>query len=656
MIRIAMSSLIFITLALAVSPVWATEGEDDIFDLSIEELTKVVYTSSRRPQEATQAAAKVYVITRSMIEGSGATSLDQVLRRVPGFQVRNWLWGFTNTSVRGMLGGSPINERMLWLVDGVPINDVRDGGIWTDLTVFPLDLIARIEVVPGPQSSMYGSNAFQGVINIITLQPGDVPDGGEFSAAYGRHNTVISTVSVPTIRGETASLLSVSYITTDEHKIVSDHSGKRSWWVRGKTNHGPLNINYGGRSANISYPSIFTSPYSRYTENREEIYLNVKWNIDLSDALRLSIQPSYHRWHDHFFDFGDVPGLQYEQDSFRLGNLAQLQGRVRDDDRITLGASIYREDYDGNDFAPEQRDLAVTKLEMFGEYELKVADRLRLIVGASAHNDPEFDDTENISPIHPRASVLVGLTEDLHFRGVYSTAYRTPSWWHRYINTVDAHGNPDLHAETLTGFEFGLEQALPSGSITATYFSQKVNHGILEIYDPSLADPDYLQYGIFGKFNPVQSDGEFSLEGFDIGATQSIIADRWSISGAYSYLDSWQPDGQRTPYDARNKFNVFTRFQPAKPLSVEYGVHYVGETVDAELEFAPIDPDNPAAGTIGKRPVDSYVIHEASLAYRFADRFDAKLSVWGLGQDIYEQYLGSAQRGNLWMFTLRYPR
>ncbi|MBN1826667.1 MAG: TonB-dependent receptor [Candidatus Eisenbacteria bacterium] len=654
--RIGTASAIIISLALTITPVRATDGEEDIFDLSIEELTQIVITSSRRPQEANQAAAKVYVITRPMIAGSGATSLDQILRRVPGFQVRNWLWGFTNTSVRGLLGGSPINERMLWLVDGVSINDVRDGGIWTDLTVFPLDMIDRIEVMPGPQSSMYGSNAFQGVINIITLQPDDVPDGGEFSAAYGRHNTVISTVAIPTIRGETASLLSASYIGTDEHRIVSNHSGKRTLHVRGKTRRGSLSLHYGGRLAEIAYPSVFTSPYSLYSETRDELYLNIRRDIDLSDDLRLSIQPSFHRWHDHFFDFGDVPGLQYEQVSYRLGTLAQLHGNVRDGDRITLGALIFREDYDGNDFAPERQDLAVTKLEVFGEYELKLADRLRMFLGASAHNTPGFDVDEDASRIHPRASALVGLTEDLHFRGVFSTAYRTPSWWHRYINTVDARGNPDLHAEELTGFEFGLDQALPSGSISATYFSQKVNHGILEIYDPSLANPDYLQYGIFGKFNPIQTDGEFNLKGVDISATQTIIADRWSAAGSYSYLDSRQPDGEKTPYDSRHKFNIFNNFHATDRLSLDYGVHYIGETEDAEMEFVPVDANNPDAGTIGRRPVDTYVIHELSLAYRFTGGFEAKLSYWGLGQEVYEQYLGSEQTGNQWLFTVRYPR
>jgi len=656
MSRFTLTILICICLAMTTGPIWASENESDIFAMSIEELTQVVYTSSRHAQKATQAAAKIYVITREMIENSGATSLDQTLRRVPGFQVRNWLWGFTNTSVRGLLGGSPINERMLWLIDGVPINDVRDGGIWTDLTVFPLDMIARIEVMPGPQSSMYGSGAFQGVINIITLRPSDVAEGGEFSAAYGRHNTSIGTVSVPATNGKTASLLSASYIRTDEHQIVSKHSGKQSLWVRGKTEHGPFAINYGGRVAKMAYPSIFASEYSLYSEHREELYINAAWEFDLADDLYLTIQPSFHRWHDHFFDFGDVPGLQYKQDSFRAGGLAHLHGRVRKDDRITLGVSVFEDDYDGNDFAPERQVLNVTKLECFGEYELKITERLRTIAGASVHNNPGFDTDNDASLIHPRASVLVGLTDRLSFRGVYSTAYRTPSWWHRYINTVDAQGNPDLFAETLTGFEFGLEQILPSGSISATFFSQKVTDGILEIYDPSLADPDYLQYGIFGKFNPIQPEGEFKLEGVDISTSQNIIENRFSISGSYSYLDSKKPDGKRTPYDARNKFNIFTHLRATDRILIDYGAHYVGETIDAELEFAPVDPEHPEAGTIGLRPVDAYTIHELSLTYRSILGLDAKFSFWGLGLNKYEQYLGSEQRGNLWLFTVRYSR
>ncbi len=657
MMRPTCLGLAFLIAPLAVgSTARAAAPRQDVFDLSIEELVEIVYTSSRRPQQASQAAAKVYVISEQTIRSSGAQSLDQILRRVPGLQVRTWLWGFTNTSIRGLLGGSPINERLLWLVDGVPINDVRDGGIWTDLTVFPLQLVSRIEVMPGPQSSMYGSNAFQGVINIITKEPGAVRSGGEYSLSFGRDNTTLNSAAVPSYSGPFESLLSVNYSATDEHRLVSDHSGKQVWWVRGRSDLGQTRFNYGGRSAHLKYPSIFSSPYQRYAEHRDEIYFNVRHEQALGERAQLHLQPSLHHWHDQFWNFGDVPGLQYAQDSFRLSALVQFHARLRASDRLTLGAVLHREQYQGDDFQPGRQDLRVTKKELYGEYEAALGDRVRVLLGANVNDSGRFANDENVAFLHPRLSLLLRLTDTLGLRGVYATGYRPPSWWHLFINTVDAEGNPELRAEELRGGELGLDYELPAGRASAYFFLQRVSDGILEVYDPTLADPEYLQYGIFGKFRPIQAAGEFKISGLDLQAESEVLGDRCLLGGAYSYLRSRQPDGRQTPYDAEHKLQFSTLFRPTERLSMSYGVHFVGETVDAELEYAPIDPEDPDAGLIGRRPVDSYLIHELSLGYSFAGGLGLRLSVWDLGQESYEQYLGSEQHGNLWLATLSYAR
>ncbi len=633
---------------------WAQNPNQDLFDLSIEELMDVVYTSSRRAQEASQAAAKVYVISEETIRHSGAQSLDQILRRVPGLQVRTWLWGFTNTSIRGLLGGSPINERLLWLVDGVQINDVRDGGIWIDLTVFPLDLISRIEVMPGPQSSMYGGNAFQGVINIITKEARDVSAGGEYSLGAGRDNTILVSAAVPTSNGPLESLLSASYTSTDEHRLVSDHSGKDTWWMRGRSDVGATHVSYGGRTAEINYPSIFANPYELYAEHRDELYFNARHELDLGERAQLHFQPSFHHWRDRFWNFGDVPGLQYSQSSFRLSGLIQFHAQVRESDRLTLGAVVHREEYAGDDFRASKQDLRVTKKELYGEYEAGLGQRLRVLLGANIRDAGEFANDENVALVHPRVSVLLRLTKTLGLRGVYSTGYRSPSWWHLFVDTVDAEGNPGLHAEELRGLELGLDYELPAGRASAYCFSQRVKDGILEVYDPTLADPDYSQYGIFGKFRPIQATGEFNISGLDLQAESELLGDRLTAAGAYSYLRSRQPDARKTPYDAEHKFSIFTHAKPNEHITIGYGLHFVGETVDAELEYAPVDPGNPDSGLIGRRPVDAYRIHELTLSYTFAKGVGLSLSAWDLGHDSYEQYLGSEQGGNLWLATLRY--
>ncbi|MBC8366314.1 TonB-dependent receptor [bacterium] len=624
----------------------------DLLDMSLEELTQMVFTSSRQVQEANETAAKVHVITAEMIAASGAQSLDQVLRLIPGFQVRTWLWGFTNTSIRGMVGGSPINERLLWMVDGVPINDVRDAGIWTDVTVFPLEMIERIEVMSGPHSSVYGSSAFQGVVSIFTKQAEDLSEEGEFSFAYGRNSTRSALASIPLIGDKSSSVLAVQNYKTDEHRIVSDYSGKAVTWVRGQTRVGKLKAYYGGRSFSMKYPSIFATPYENYSETRSEIYGNLQYDLEINPNLSLLLLPSYHFWHDHFWDFGDVPGLQYHQDSYRLSNLAQLRAKFDDRTNLTLAIALHREAYEGNDFHPDHRDLSLNRAEAFGEFAIELFDWFKVDIGASS----QFGETVSTKKtgIHPRIAALTKITESLRLRTSYSTGYREPSWWHRYINTVDAEGNPDLFAEELKAYEISLEYDFSHGSAYLSYFNQKVEHGMLEIYDPSLADPDYLEYGIFGKFNPVQAEGEFEMQGLDFSGSTDWFDGRMNLKAGYSYLDSKQPDGRDTPYDAKHRINAFVQITPNRLWSFNYGLHVVGKTVDAELEYVPIDVEEPDLGLIGLRDVDAYMIHQLTLGIRPTENWEFKLGVWDIGNDVYQEYLGVDQQGGLWMARIGY--
>lgn len=647
------SALIILLGAAGTTVATAYEDEPvDVFEMSVEELTQMVFTSSRQAQDASETAAKVYVITSEMISDSGAQTLGQVLRLVPGFQVKTWLWGFTNTSIRGMVGGSPINERLLWLVDGVPVNDVRDAGIWTDLTVFPLNMIQRIEVMPGPHSSVYGSSAFQGVVSIFTKSPEQVAAGGEYGLSFGRDNTISADAAVTMEGNGTSSVLAVQRLVTDEHRLVSDHSGKEVTWIRGQTRAGNLQVHYGGRSMEMKYPSIFASPYGAYSEHRSEFYGNAQYDWQLRPGATLVFLPSFHHWNDQFWDYGDIPGLQLEQNSYRLSNLVQLRAEIDPKKHLTLAVAAHREVYKGNDFLPDHQDLALNRAESFGEVSLALTNWLKVDLGASAQVG-ETVATKGTG-IHPRVAVLTRLSERLRLRGLYSTAYREPSWWHMFIGTVDGQGNPDLFAEDLTGLELGLEYDLPRGTLNCNVFSQEVEHGILEIYDPTLADPDYLVYGIYGKFIAVQAEGTYEMKGLDLSGDSEFWDGRLKIAASYSYLESKEPDGRATPYDAEHHFNALIQIAPRAAWSLNYGVHYVGETIDADLEFSPIDADQPELGLIGRRPVDSYVIHQAAVVFRPSSALDIKLGVWDFGNNVYEEYLGSAQRGGLWNCSVRY--
>jgi iron complex outermembrane recepter protein len=139
----------------------------DLGDLDIEQLAKIRVTSAaRRPQPLSQAAAAIFVITRDDIARSGAASLPEALRLAPGLEVarsgaRDWA-----ISARGF--NDVVSNKLLVLVDGRAVYSPLFAGVFWDVQDIVLQDVDRIEVILGPGATLWGSNAVNGVINVVT--------------------------------------------------------------------------------------------------------------------------------------------------------------------------------------------------------------------------------------------------------------------------------------------------------------------------------------------------------------------------------------------------------------------------------------------------------------------------------------------------------
>ncbi len=166
---------------------------DALDKLSVDDLFSVQVTSvGRKAQELSKAPAAVYVLTAEDIRRSGATSIPEALEWVPGLTVlrvdgRSWV-----VSARG--DARQYADKMLVMVDGQSLYTPTFSGVFWDMIAVPIDNVERIEVVLGPGAVMWGPNAVNGVINIIT-RPASSPGGGQASVATGnevRNDTQLS--------------------------------------------------------------------------------------------------------------------------------------------------------------------------------------------------------------------------------------------------------------------------------------------------------------------------------------------------------------------------------------------------------------------------------------------------------------------------------
>lgn len=207
-----------------------TPPANDLFDASVEELlrTKVTVTSvSKREEDLFKAASAVYVITAEDIRRSGLTSLPELLRLAPGMnvgQITSQKWAVT---ARGFNGIS--SDKLLVLVDGRTIYTAFFGGVHWEVQDYPLEDIERIEVIRGPGGTLWGANAVNGVVNIISKKSSNTQGtlvtglGGTYDRAMGlaRHGGKLSE--------NTTYRVYAKYFKRDQF-VHSDGSGWQDEW------------------------------------------------------------------------------------------------------------------------------------------------------------------------------------------------------------------------------------------------------------------------------------------------------------------------------------------------------------------------------------------------------------------------------------------
>jgi len=188
--RLQTTSLCALLALTAVGQAVAAEGASDDEDLAmVYGGTPTITLATGSRQTVRRAPAVATVITAEDIATMGATDLDQVLETVPGMHVERNPIGYTPTYlIRGIGAGSTINPQVLILQNGIPLTVVYPGDGGQARGGWPLENIARIEIIRGPGSALYGAEAYAGVINVITRTAADTP-GTTFTVGAGSFNT-----------------------------------------------------------------------------------------------------------------------------------------------------------------------------------------------------------------------------------------------------------------------------------------------------------------------------------------------------------------------------------------------------------------------------------------------------------------------------------
>ena len=199
-----------------------------VADLDISELMNTKVTSvSKKEQKMSQVAAAIFVITQEEIRRSGATSIPDLLRIVPGLDVAQINANSWAISARGF--NHQFSDKMLVLIDGRPVYTPLFGGVYWDTQDVVLEDIDRIEVIRGPGATVWGANAVNGVINVITLKAAET-QGALATASGGTHELGSAVTQYGgKIGGDTAYRVFAKGFDDNHFPDLSGQSGDDSW-------------------------------------------------------------------------------------------------------------------------------------------------------------------------------------------------------------------------------------------------------------------------------------------------------------------------------------------------------------------------------------------------------------------------------------------
>jgi outer membrane receptor for ferrienterochelin and colicins len=546
-----------LTLAVAARAQQAPESRD-LADLSLEELMQVrvdsVYGASKHEQKVTQAPSSVTIVTAEEIRRFGYRALADVLRGVRGFYVsddRNYQY----VGVRGFLRPGDYNSRVLVTIDGHRMNDsIYDGAYAGREGVVDLELVERVEVIRGPSSSLYGSSAFFGVINIITKR-GAQFDGVELAGEGGTYDTRKARATygarhangfewlVSGSRYESDGATRLYYPEFDQR--ISDepragHDGAATGLDDEAADSLFTKLSYGSWSLaaffndrnkqvpTASFDTIFNDPREETRDRRA--YLELNYQHRISDTVEVQARGFYD---DYLYrgaypyelaEPGDPPDPAMYRDaaigkwfgtewqlSAELGGRHTLQvgGEYRDNLRE------YQDAY--YDLAPRAYDLQDDRssdtLGLYVQDEFKLHDKLLLTAGL------RFDRyVENFgSTLNPRMGLIYSASQSGTLKALYGQAFRAPNAFERFYNPEQVN-QPELNPETIKTYELVYEQYLGHRyRVGASAYYYDVNELITQT-QTELGD----QY--FANLDEVRAAG-IELEGearFDSGLRLSV--------------------------------------------------------------------------------------------------------------------------------------
>src|SRR5437879_4491019 len=555
--RILLAGFLAVVVA-ATTVAQTSKSVPDVATLSMEDLMNLQVTSvSKRTQKVADAAAAVFVITQEDIRRSGATSIPEALRLAPGLQVARIDENKWAIAARGFNGR--FDNKLLVLIDGRSVYTPLFSGVYWNVQDVMLEDVDRIEVIRGPGATLWGANAVNGVINIITKKAKDT-QSAIVTAGAGTEERASGSARYGGTIGKTAYRIYGKYFNwgpSQDSSGITAHDGwdalrggfRADWTPTGSdslTLQGDIYQSKYGET--LTVPSL-SFPYSSTFPNRGNYSganLLGRWNHS-SEGTSTTLQMYYDNTtisdNSLFVDHQNIFDLDFQQ-GFHVGDSQQFvwglgYRSIRDRNDSSFSVSL------------QPNQLTLNHFSAFLQDEISLADnRLHLTFGSKFEHN-YFTGFE----VQPNTKLLWTLTPNQSIWTAVSRAVRTPALTEEGLRlnsavippltpgvnptpfpaVITVFGSHQFQSEDLLAYEVGYRVQATSTFSTdiATFYNKYSNLRTAEPGAPFLeGSPAPTDLVIPFVASNKMSGGTYGVELF----ADWLVVPKWRLVGSYSYL------------------------------------------------------------------------------------------------------------------------
>jgi len=476
--------------------------------ISAEEFTFgeiMVVTATKQEQKITEAPAIISVITQEQIDQMPVENLYEILTYIPGVSTIETYYGYTSVTFRGVLQ-THYNNKSLLLLNGHPLYETVVGSYY--LEEIPKDAIKRVEVIRGPGSVLYGTNAFAGVINVITKDSNDL-NGFSVSAEAGSFQTALGSFSFGKKSNDIDFFISGSYKNSNgyPYQVEADEENRSGEPVypddRDAYENDYMNVFTALKYKGLKLQGfVFRSEKDKFGliptlagtgERRIDGYgFDVKFEKVINDKFSFSA----FGWYDYFSKLERlekypplywIPGTNtilpgnrefQEYSGSKMGSELQLNYNPLQNLSL-LGGAVY-ENTQSDPYLFYLQDTgeldssAIAYLTEYDSYDIssyfqanwKLTSVIGLIGGVRHNKNKEYG-----AVVTPRAGMILNFNNRMFVKALYGQAFRSPNFFEKYVQTKNVlNGNAGLLPEEVQTIELGAEYLLRKTRFSVNYF------------------------------------------------------------------------------------------------------------------------------------------------------------------------------------------